>query len=385
MPPDIVKLGRTPGIGLALSGGGFRAALFHAGALLRMNELGLLQQVGKISSVSGGSLISGYLAVKWPLLNWNNTVGPGLSTATNFRTVIVDMIYSYCGKDIEGTAWSGVLVPWEHAAENLEDEFEKNLYGSGTLQTLPSGPGIPEFMFLSTNLQTGAALRFTKAYVADHKIGVIQDPTFKIAQAVTASAAFPPVYTPYRLDLGPMTWDTSKGDTPLDPNFLDPIYATDGGVYDNIALEPVQSLFQNVFVSDGGAPLLPTLLKPSGWQKAVSWSYLGAYSFYQVVEILQEQTLARRRHDLITQFQSNPKTGAFWGLSTRIGDYGLADSLSVSEATRQCMMNISTHFHDPGETQRQQLVNYGYALADAAIRKYYVGKMVATKPQFPYP
>src|SRR5437867_10449977 len=45
-----------PGIGLALSGGGFRATLFHCGALWRLNELGYLQKLARVSSVSGGSI-----------------------------------------------------------------------------------------------------------------------------------------------------------------------------------------------------------------------------------------------------------------------------------------------------------------------------------------
>ena len=44
-----------PGLALALSGGGFRAMLFHAGALMRLNELGILSRVARISSVSAGS------------------------------------------------------------------------------------------------------------------------------------------------------------------------------------------------------------------------------------------------------------------------------------------------------------------------------------------
>src|ERR1700716_4487235 len=56
------------GIALALSGGGFRAMLFHAGALMRLNELGVLSAVARISSVSGGSIASGYLACVWDKL-----------------------------------------------------------------------------------------------------------------------------------------------------------------------------------------------------------------------------------------------------------------------------------------------------------------------------
>jgi len=53
-------------LGLALSGGGFRASLFHIGVLARMADLGLLRQVEVISTVSGGSIIGAhyYLHVK---------------------------------------------------------------------------------------------------------------------------------------------------------------------------------------------------------------------------------------------------------------------------------------------------------------------------------
>ena len=47
---------RRPGVGLALSGGGFRATLFHIGALWRLNELGYLPKPKEVTSVSGGSI-----------------------------------------------------------------------------------------------------------------------------------------------------------------------------------------------------------------------------------------------------------------------------------------------------------------------------------------
>jgi len=66
--------------GLAMSGGGFRATLFHLGTLWRLNELAYLPKIDRISSVSGGSITCGVLAVHWPRLQWAN----GL--ATNSRT-----------------------------------------------------------------------------------------------------------------------------------------------------------------------------------------------------------------------------------------------------------------------------------------------------------
>jgi len=54
---------------LCLSGGGFRAALFHLGALTRLNELGLLAETGTVVAVAGGSILAALLAarVPWPL------------------------------------------------------------------------------------------------------------------------------------------------------------------------------------------------------------------------------------------------------------------------------------------------------------------------------
>src|SRR5690348_15462267 len=83
--------GAQPGIGIALSGGGFRAMLFHAGALLRMNELGLLSRAKRIASVSGGSIISGYLALNWTALGKADDNG----IFADFKAKIVDPILTF--------------------------------------------------------------------------------------------------------------------------------------------------------------------------------------------------------------------------------------------------------------------------------------------------
>src|SRR5262245_66247182 len=67
-PPEAAPAVR-PGVALCLSGGGFRAALFHLGALRRLNELRVLSRVTHISAVSGGSILAAHLAravERWP-------------------------------------------------------------------------------------------------------------------------------------------------------------------------------------------------------------------------------------------------------------------------------------------------------------------------------
>jgi len=53
------------GTAVCLSGGGYRAMLFHAGVLWRLHALGVLTKVKRISSVSGGSISAAVLALAW--------------------------------------------------------------------------------------------------------------------------------------------------------------------------------------------------------------------------------------------------------------------------------------------------------------------------------
>ena len=59
------------GTAFCLSGGGYRAMLFHLGALWRLYELGLLRTIKRISSVSGGSIIAGVLGLNWSKLSFD--------------------------------------------------------------------------------------------------------------------------------------------------------------------------------------------------------------------------------------------------------------------------------------------------------------------------
>ena len=59
------------GWALCLSGGGYRAMLFHLGTLWRLNELGYLAKLDRISSVSGGSITSGVLGASWASLDFD--------------------------------------------------------------------------------------------------------------------------------------------------------------------------------------------------------------------------------------------------------------------------------------------------------------------------
>ena len=56
-------------IGLALSGGGFRATLYHLGVVRFLRDAGALQHVTDIASVSGGSILAAHLVLNWDRYN----------------------------------------------------------------------------------------------------------------------------------------------------------------------------------------------------------------------------------------------------------------------------------------------------------------------------
>ena len=56
------------GVALCLSGGGYRAMLFHVGVVWRLHDAGWLKRLDRVSSVSGGSITAGALALAWPQL-----------------------------------------------------------------------------------------------------------------------------------------------------------------------------------------------------------------------------------------------------------------------------------------------------------------------------
>src|SRR5688500_1298503 len=72
------------GVGLCLSGGGYRAMLFHTGLLKRLNEAAILPTIDRVSAVSGGSIAAGVLAAKWGNLDFEDGV------ARNFDDLVVN-------------------------------------------------------------------------------------------------------------------------------------------------------------------------------------------------------------------------------------------------------------------------------------------------------
>jgi NTE family protein len=115
-------------IALALSGGGFRATLFTLGSLWRLNEFGLLPRINRITSVSGGSITSAYLAMRWNELDFNNDTG----VAENFDTTIARPLQQFCSKSLDILAGiSGLILPFTTIGDKVAKQYSKRLFGTG--------------------------------------------------------------------------------------------------------------------------------------------------------------------------------------------------------------------------------------------------------------
>lgn len=342
-------------LGLALSGGGFRATLFGLGSLWRLNDAGLLGRLDRITSVSGGSIVAGVLAQRWTELEFDN------GRAANFVQAIAEPVQAFCDETIDiGAGLLGALTPIKTAGDFLADRYANRLFGKIKLKDLPdaSTPGNPKFIFYATNLQTGVSFRFRQDMLADYILGISSATDVPLSIAVAASSAFPPVFSPVELEIDPASWREGRMDGPHGEALRSKIFLTDGGVYDNMGLESLVDNEDIVLVSDAGAPL-EIEEEPHG-------DYLRQLG--RVRDILIEQTRALRKRWLVSDFIAERKRGAYWGIGTDVESYKDATSPFRDTTLTNGLVSVPTRLARFEPHIQGRLVNWGYVLCDVALR-----------------
>ena len=354
------------GIALCLSGGGYRAMLFHVGALIRLNEMGQLPRINKISSVSGGSITAGVLGLKWGKLNFHNSV------ATNFQAEVVEPIRKLAGKTIDVPSILGGLV-LGGVADRIAHEYRNYLFGNATLQDLPAER--PIFVINATNMQSKALWRFTRAYMWDWRVGKIENPVIELAVAVAASSAFPPVLSPLELRLDPKQFKPNTGyDLQREP-FTSDVVLTDGGVYDNMGLETAWKSFDTIWVSDAGGMYAAEEHPHRDWVRHT----------LRILDLLDNQVRSLRKRQLIGSYKAGIRKGAYWSIWEDISIFDDNPSLDCPFSKTSKIAQTSTRLEGLDTVDQEKIINWGYAICDAAMRKY--GGMDSNlKPkQFPFP
>jgi predicted acylesterase/phospholipase RssA len=249
-------------IGLALSGGGFRASLYHLGLVRFLRDAKILPSVTHITSVSGGSIFAAHLVLNWDRYN---------GSASEFEAAASEVLaFVRLGVRNRITRRFPLAIPlrwlrWLVGGSNrqltrtglLEYHYQRHLYGDTSLFELPEKP---QLHLLATNVSEGCLCSFNRNGLlmvrrqAGHcfRIDQIHVGLATVAMAVAASSAFPGFFPPLELtgaDVGAKSGDFGRQ------------AYTDGGVFDNLGvrmfrcLEPmltVDAKLDGVLVSDVG-------------------------------------------------------------------------------------------------------------------------------------
>ena len=368
----------SAGIALCLSGGGFRATLFHLGAVGRLNELGVLSRLTVITSVSGGSILNGFLAARWSEL-----VRGADGVFSNFNDVIAAPLRRFCGRDLRtpllfGTRlspekWPELMRSFGAVPANALADAYQSLYRRAGLQELAApAPGTtPRFVFCATNVATGACWHFhggPGSRMGDFYTGYTDTHSVSVAEAVAASSAFPPGFAALRLSVAGKDFSrvdpwgkeraASKKRKQVEPRRVSMTLLTDGGVYDNLGVEPVWNGFRCLLVSDAGQPFVS---HENCRQTVVS-------RLKRAAEISMEQVGAVRKRWLVASFKSGERKGGLWAINTPLEDYELQDAQGYSAEGRELFAKIRTDLNAFSEGEIGCLENHGYSLADAAMR-----------------
>lgn len=231
-------------IGLALSGGGFRATLFHLGMIRFLREANILPSVTQITSVSGGSILAAHL-----VLNWQRYTGTlkefDAAAAEILRFVQLDIrnrvVRRYpLAMPLRALRRLAFRHPCRQLTRTglLEYHYEKFLFGDTCLFQLPERPRL---YMLATNLSEGCLCAFTSAGLLMQRRRPGQRMRFEkihtglatIPMAVTASSAFPGFFPPIELH---------AEDVGANPGQFGRLAFTDGGVYDNLGVRMFRCL-----------------------------------------------------------------------------------------------------------------------------------------------
>jgi NTE family protein len=241
-------------IGLALSGGGIRAAVFHLGVLEFLAKSGLFSKLTSISSVSGASMCIGAIFAannnKWPTeKQFLHIVQPKVK-----RMILEQNIQQAALRRLPFSPFK-----WNNRVEILADMLEKKWGISGTLQDLPLHP---YWEINCTTFETGNRFRFRRDYMGDELIGYVQRPLLLVSHMIAASAAFPVLIGPYALKTAGLRFTPDKSGK-LNALEVAPKYTLwDGGVYDNLGLDALHKVggrlddeINYLIVSNASAPL----------------------------------------------------------------------------------------------------------------------------------
>jgi predicted acylesterase/phospholipase RssA len=259
-------------VGLALSGGGFRASFFHLGVLARLAEMDVLRSVDVLSTVSGGSIVGAHYYLELQHLLENR---PDKDVSRQDLVTLVERLSEKFLRGVEKNLRVGIVANpvktlkmcfgFGTRSHRIGDLYEKHLYADVPVRKDRSTPRLmkdllvepegqttfkPKFMnwrrrskvpvllLNTTSLNSGHSWHFTASWMGEppglvgsdvdknrryRRLYYRQAPSpldkFQLAHAVAASSCVPALFEPLAIK------------ELFDDNI---VQLVDGGVHDNL-------------------------------------------------------------------------------------------------------------------------------------------------------
>ncbi|MBT5876659.1 MAG: patatin-like phospholipase family protein [Candidatus Latescibacteria bacterium] len=358
----------SPKMGLALSGGGFRASIFHLGVIRRLEELGLMKDIAVISAVSGGSIIAAYYVTEMEIRLRSKrdelTKNPDLidqvrlsvfdSIATDFFTALDHNLRSRAlvfSPFYHPIGFLKSLRPGYSRSDLMRAEYDYWLYRNNTLDQLPSvtkstdneslyNKAGPKLILNTTSLMTGERRSFSRQPESGlNDQMTVNGNALLLSQIVGASACVPGLFPP----------------VPVSGELL-----VDGGVSDN---QGIEALIENdcdiLLVSDASGQM-----EQVDRQSSSTASVVG-----RTMSILQFQ-VRNKLLDLLIRWRelSGNREFAFIHLFMNLKDR--PDVPRVPSEFIPGIARIRTDLDQFSFIEREALMYHGYTLIDAQIATY---------------
>ncbi|MBN2123541.1 MAG: patatin-like phospholipase family protein [Deltaproteobacteria bacterium] len=364
---------QEPRIGLALSGGGFRASIFHLGVILRLEELGIMPRVDVISAVSGGSIVSAYYVVEM-----ERRLGEGREEIREGRPlseVRVEIFRDIARDFFKATdhnlrSRALVFFPFYHPiatlkmlrtrynrSDAMQAEYDRWFYRGESLDQLPSPENRhkgepcsylfgPKLILNTTSLLTGRRVGYSREPISGlNELSTINTNVLPLSRIVGASAGVPVLFP---------------------PTFVSGDMLVDGGVTDNQGLEALwqeekDRAFDVLLVSDASGQMELIHRMSSSGMKTLSRTNT-IFQFQSRKKVLDR--LVRWRNE-----ERDRRRFAFVHLHLNLKDRSKVRCRVPSEYI-PAIARIRTDLDQFSFVEREALMYHGYTLMDGQLKKY---------------
>jgi NTE family protein len=359
-------------IALALSGGGFRATVFHLGVLARLADGTQLENVSLLSTVSGGSLCAGLVfalnGFEWPSsAAYCEKILPAirqLMTTVDLKSLLIKRSLLNIFKVAEARADDLSVLMQKHWGINI------------SLNQLPEQP---RWLINATCYESGKNWRFERDRMGDYAFGYSRDTNLPLSDAMAASAGFPGLIGALALETQNRSWfkyDETNSPQPIQPTYS-PVHLWDGGLYDNHGLEGLHDFrkgwtgdFDFLVVSDAAGRSRPEAYHP------------GVHALKRIITgILMDQVRSLRSRAILERILDHHDRGVFLQTGNTC-EQVLRAAGKASEIPTRCPGSMSAVETEQVATMEtniaglpvetfEQTLRHGYEVANITLYAFY--------------